>query len=72
MEDSAVFFDPALVDIFVGMAGSLQAEIGEAEDALLERKLDGLIDRYFSADLGEAPASTGFGAHAMQGTSKLD
>lgn len=52
-EDGAVFFDPALVDVFVRMAGSIQAEIGEAEDALLESKLDGLIDRYFSADLGE-------------------
>jgi hypothetical protein len=35
------------------MIGSYHAEIGEAEDTLLEKKLDGLIDRYFSADLGE-------------------
>jgi HD-GYP domain-containing protein (c-di-GMP phosphodiesterase class II) len=52
-EGSGSFFDPALVDVFVGMAESLLTEIGEADEALLERKLDGLIDRYFSADLGE-------------------
>ncbi len=52
-EGSGSAFDPVLVDVFVGMSGSLLAEIGEAEDALLEGRLDGLIDRYFSADLGE-------------------
>jgi HD-GYP domain-containing protein (c-di-GMP phosphodiesterase class II) len=52
-EGSGRFFDPALVVVFAGMADSLHAEIGEAGDAVLERKLDGLIDRYFSADLGE-------------------
>ncbi len=56
-DSSGSFFDPSLVDAFIGMAGALHAEIGEAEDALLERKLDGLIDRYFSADLGETTPS---------------
>jgi len=41
-------FDPALVDSFAGIAGSLYEEISGADDKLLEDKLDGLIDRYFS------------------------
>ncbi|MDP1989746.1 MAG: HD domain-containing phosphohydrolase [Syntrophales bacterium] len=52
-EGSGSSFDPTLVDFFVGISGSLLSEIGEAEDALLEGRLDGLIDRYFSTDLGE-------------------
>jgi HD-GYP domain-containing protein (c-di-GMP phosphodiesterase class II) len=52
-EGSGSFFDPALVEVFVGIAGSLHAEIGAAAEALLEKKLDGLIDRYFSVDFGE-------------------
>jgi HD-GYP domain-containing protein (c-di-GMP phosphodiesterase class II) len=52
-QDSGSFFDPALVDIFARMAGSLYAEIGESEDRLLEINLDELIDRYFSTGLQE-------------------
>ena len=41
-------FDPALVDSFAGIADPLYEEISGADDKLLENKLDGLIDRYFS------------------------
>ncbi|MDO9508710.1 MAG: HD domain-containing phosphohydrolase [Thermovirgaceae bacterium] len=40
-------FDPALVDSFVGIADPLYEEISVADDKLLEKKLDGLIDIYF-------------------------
>lgn len=43
-EDSGIFFDPALVDVFAKMAGSLHAEIGEADDMVLEKKLNGLLN----------------------------
>jgi hypothetical protein len=46
-------FDPALVDSFTGIAGSLYEEINGTGDNLLEGKLDELIDRYFSAGLQE-------------------
>lgn len=53
-EGRGSFFDPALVDTFAKIAGPLHAEIGAADDAILESKLDSLIDRYFSTDLGHS------------------
>ncbi|PIV04500.1 MAG: hypothetical protein COS57_08800 [Syntrophobacterales bacterium CG03_land_8_20_14_0_80_58_14] len=53
-EDRGSHFDPALVDSFAGIAGSLYEEISGADDKLLEDKLDGLIDRYFSTGLQES------------------
>ncbi|MHB8092276.1 MAG: HD-GYP domain-containing protein [Syntrophales bacterium] len=52
-EDRGSHFDPALVDAFSGIAGSLYEEINESGDNLLEGKLDKLIDRYFSVGLQE-------------------
>lgn len=51
-EDGGIFFDPALVDVFTRMVRHLHTEIGEAEGPVLEGMLDGLIARYFQADLG--------------------
>jgi HD-GYP domain-containing protein (c-di-GMP phosphodiesterase class II) len=53
-EGRGSFFDPALVDTFVKIAGPLHAEIGKADAASLESKLDSLIDRHFSTDLGQS------------------
>lgn len=50
-EGSRSFFDPELVIVFAGMAGSLHDEIGGADDKLLEDRLNGLIDRYFPTAL---------------------
>jgi len=44
-------FDPMLIDLFAGIAGSLYEEFNGADDRRLEDKLDGLIDRYFSTGL---------------------
>jgi len=53
-EGRGSFFDPMLIDSFAGIAGSLYGEISGADDNLLENRLDGLIDRYFSTGLKES------------------
>lgn len=53
-ESKGSFFDPALVDVFVGIAGRLYDEISEAGDQVLEDHLNELIDRYFSTTLQES------------------
>jgi len=52
-EGRGSFFDPMLIDAFAGIAGSLYGEISGADDKLLDNRLDGLIDRYFSTGLQE-------------------
>jgi HD-GYP domain-containing protein (c-di-GMP phosphodiesterase class II) len=54
MESRGSHFDPMLIDAFARIADSLYEEISGADDRLLENRLDGLIDRYFSADLQES------------------
>jgi len=44
-------FDPLLIDVFAGIAGSLYGEVGGADDERLESSLDEIIDRYFPAGL---------------------
>ena len=53
-EGRGSFFDPMLIDSFAGIASSLYGEISGADDNLLENRLDGLIDRYFSTGLQES------------------
>jgi response regulator RpfG family c-di-GMP phosphodiesterase len=47
-------FDPMLIDTFASIADPLYEEISGADDKLLEYKLDGLIDRYFSTGFQES------------------
>jgi len=47
-------FDPVLIDAFTDISDPLYEEISGADDKLLEDKLDGLIDRYFSTGLQES------------------
>ena len=47
-EGKGSFFDPTLIDIFAGIADSLYEETSGADDEFLEKKMDGLIDWYFS------------------------
>jgi len=54
MENRGSHFDPMLIDAFAPIADSLYGEISGADDNLLENRLDGLIDRYFSAGLRES------------------
>ena len=54
MESRGGHFDPMLIDAFAGITGSLYGEISGADDKLLEDRLDGLIDRYFSMGLQES------------------
>ena len=54
MESRGSHFDPTLIDAFARIAGSLYGEISGADDKLLENRLDGLIDRYFSTGLQES------------------
>ena len=54
MESRGSHFDPMLIDAFAGIANSLYGEISGADDNLLENRLDGLIDRYFSTGLQES------------------
>jgi HD-GYP domain-containing protein (c-di-GMP phosphodiesterase class II) len=54
MEGRGSHFDPMLIDAFARIADSLYEEISGADDSLLENRLDGLIDRYFSAGLQES------------------
>jgi len=56
-EGKGNFFDPALIDLFVGIADSLYEEISGAEDRLLEDTLDELIDQYFSETLKKSVRS---------------
>ena len=53
MESRGSHFDPMLIDAFAQIAGSLYGEISGADDKLLEDRLDGLIDRFFSTGLQE-------------------
>lgn len=53
-ESRGSHFDPMLIDTFAGIADPLYEEISGADDKLLEDKLDGLIDRYFSAGFQES------------------
>lgn len=54
MESRGSHFDPVLIDAFARIAESLYEEISGADDRLLENRLDGLIDRYFSTGLQES------------------
>jgi len=59
MESRGSHFDPMLIDAFARIADTLYKEISRADDSLLENRLDGLIDRYFSTGLREsAPGRT--------------
>ncbi|EKD39317.1 MAG: hypothetical protein ACD_75C00441G0001 [uncultured bacterium] len=54
MESRGSHFDPTLIDAFAGIAESLYEGISGVDDKLLENRLDGLIDRYFSTGLQES------------------
>jgi len=44
-------FDPALLDLFAGLAGDLHARYGGREDAGLRGDLSQFVQRYFTAGL---------------------
>jgi HD-GYP domain-containing protein (c-di-GMP phosphodiesterase class II) len=44
-------FDPRLLDVFAGIAGSLHASFADSDDAHLRQELQLLVRRYFQKDL---------------------
>jgi HD-GYP domain-containing protein (c-di-GMP phosphodiesterase class II) len=47
----ATHFDPRLLDVFAGIAGSLHATLANCEDAHLRQELQRILARYFRQDL---------------------